>query len=222
MQSLLSTGAELESGFSGSGGDYYRAVLNNPDLTTGDGRVSQNALQWHVNYLESQNSSSSSSSSSPSPSQTQSATPTPTQTQTPTPTPTPTQTQTQTANPQPASGGGGNAAQIAMNWAVSTANRSGTFYRLGANGPDAWDCSSFVQAAYAQAGVNLGRTTYQQINQGRQVSYSDRQPGDLIFWGDYHVAIYLGNGRIVDAGSPSSGVSVRSVFGSPTSVRRIG
>ena len=221
MQSLLSTGAELESGFSGSGGDYYRAVLNNPDLTTGDGRVSQNALQWHVNYLESQNSSSSGSSSSSSPSPTQSATPTPTQTQTPTPTPTPTQTQTQTANPQPASGGGSNAAQIAMDWAVNTANRSDTYYRLGGNGPDAWDCSSFTQAAYAAAGVNLGRTTYDQITQGRQVSWDERQPGDLIFWGDYHMAIYLGDGRIADAGSPSSGVTVRSIFGSPTSVRRV-
>lgn len=217
-QSLLNTGARLESGFSGSGGDYYRAVLNNSDLTTGDGRVSQNALQWHVDYLERQERAS----STPSPSRTQSATPTPTPTPTQTSTPTPTATQTQSSNVQAASSGGGNAAQIAMNWAVNTANRSNTFYRLGANGPDAWDCSSFVQAAYAQAGVNLGRTTYQQINQGRQVSYSDRQPGDLIFWGDYHVAIYLGNGRIADAGSPSSGVSVRSVFGSPTSVRRIG
>ena len=79
-----------------------------------------------------------------------------------------------------------------------------------------------MQTAFAQAGVSLGRTTYDQITQGRQVSYSDRQPGDLIFWGDYHVAIYVGGGKIVDAGSPSSGVSVRSVFGSPTSVRRIG
>ncbi|NLS11018.1 C40 family peptidase [Nesterenkonia sp. MY13] len=223
MQSLLSTGAELEPGFSGSGGDYYRAVLNNPDLTTGDGRVSQNALQWHVNYLESQNTSSSrsssGSSSSSSPSPTQSATPTPTQT--PTPTPTPTQTQTQTANPQPASGGGSNAAQIAMDWAVNTANRSDTYYRLGGNGPNAWDCSSFTQAAYAAAGVSLGRTTYDQITQGRQVPWDERQPGDLIFWGDYHMAIYLGDGRIADAGSPSSGVTVRSIFGSPTSVRRV-
>nr|WP_246328155.1 C40 family peptidase [Garicola koreensis] len=109
-----------------------------------------------------------------------------------------------------------------MNWAVNTANRSNTYYRLGANGPDAWDCSSFTQAAYAQAGISLGRTTYDQITQGRQVSWDERQPGDLIFWGDYHMAIYLGNGQIVDAGSPSSGVSVRSVFGSPTSVRRVG
>lgn len=109
-----------------------------------------------------------------------------------------------------------------MNWARNEASRPGTSYVLGANGPNAWDCSSFVQAAFAQAGVSLGRTTYQQINQGRQVSWGDRQPGDLIFWGDWHVAIYLGNGMIADAGNPRVGVSVRSVFGSPTSVRRVG
>ncbi|GAA4827606.1 NlpC/P60 family protein [Garicola koreensis] len=218
QQEMLNTGARLESGFSGSGGDYYRAVLNNPDLTTADGRVSQNALQWHVDYLERQDRAS----STPSPSRTQSASPTPTPTPTQTSTPTPTATQTQSSNVQAASSGGGNAAQIAMNWAVNTANRSNTYYRLGANGPDAWDCSSFTQAAYAQAGISLGRTTYDQITQGRQVSWDERQPGDLIFWGDYHMAIYLGNGQIVDAGSPSSGVSVRSVFGSPTSVRRVG
>ena len=166
-----------------------------------------------MNYLEEQNEPE------PEPTQTQSSTATPTPTQSPTPTSTP--TETQTSNAQPASSGGGDSAQIAINWAVNQANRSGTSYRLGANGPDAWDCSSFTQAAFAEAGVSIGRTTYDQITQGHQVSYGDKQPGDLIFWGDYHVAIYLGNGQIVDAGSPSSGVSVRSIFGSPTSVRRV-
>jgi cell wall-associated NlpC family hydrolase len=108
-----------------------------------------------------------------------------------------------------------------VDWARNEGTRPGTSYVLGANGPDAWDCSSFTQAAYRAAGVSLGRTTWDQMVQGQQVSLGDRRPGDLIFWGDYHVAIYLGNGMIADAGNPRSGVTVRSMFGSPTMVRRV-
>lgn len=213
LKDLLRKGAELEPGFSGGAQDYYRAVLNNPALRNGDGTASLQKLTWHVNYLEQQHQPA------PAPTRTQSqapAAPAPTRTQAPAP------TATQSQAPAAVPAGNTGSAQMAINWAMNVAGRSGTYYQLGGNGPDGWDCSSFVQAAFATAGINLPRTTYGQINAGRAVPYSQKQPGDLIFWGDYHVAIYLGNGRIVDAGSPSSGISVRSIFGSPNAtVRRV-
>lgn len=87
-------------------------------------------------------------------------------------------------------------------------------YVLGATGPDAWDCSGLMQASYRQAGVQLGRTTYQQIDDGTPVtpSLSDLKPGDLIFYyaGPDHVAMYVGNGIIVQAANPSAGLNYAS------------
>ena len=60
------------------------------------------------------------------------------------------------------------------------------------------DCSGFVQSVYANFGVSLPRTSYEQQNAGYEVSYADAQPGDLICYGG-HVAIYMGNGQIVHA-----------------------
>ena len=60
------------------------------------------------------------------------------------------------------------------------------------------DCSGFVQSVYANFGVSLPRTSYEQQNAGTEVSYADAQPGDLICYGG-HVAIYMGNGQIVHA-----------------------
>ena len=57
------------------------------------------------------------------------------------------------------------------------------------------DCSGFVQSVYANFGVSLPRTSYEQQNAGTEVSYADAQPGDLICYGG-HVAIYMGNGQI--------------------------
>ncbi|WP_150461046.1 C40 family peptidase [Nesterenkonia ebinurensis] len=207
LRGLLVEGSNIDPRFDGgSGGDYWRWIpANRPDLLNSDGTVSTSRLATHLSGLR----SSSSSSPSPSPTQTQTSTPRP----------------TQSSGNQPAGNSGSSgAAQIALSWARNEATRSGTSYVLGANGPNAWDCSSFVQAAYARAGVSLGRTTYAQLTQGRQVSWSDRQPGDLIFWGNYHVAIYLGGGMIADAGSPSSGVSIRPIFQSHniSQVRRVG
>lgn len=225
LQNLVNEGSQLESGFSGTGGDYYRAALNNPDLTNNDGTISTSRLASHISHLRSQREAEQARQQQEREREQQQEQERQAQQE---------QERQQQSNnsgssgggnsssgAQPASSGNGSAAQIAMNWARNEASRSGTSYVLGAAGPNAWDCSSFVQAAYRQAGINLGRTTYAQITQGRQVSWGDRQPGDLIFWGDYHVAIYLGDGMIADAGNPRSGVSVRGVFGNPTSVRRV-
>ncbi|MFD6172107.1 C40 family peptidase [Streptomyces coeruleorubidus] len=95
--------------------------------------------------------------------------------------------------------------------AVSYAyQKLGSPYVWGATGPNAFDCSGLVQAAYRSAGVSLPRTTYSQIDAGRRVSRSELLPGDLVFFyaGISHVGIYVGNGRMIHAPSPSAPVRV--------------
>ncbi|MFD5334757.1 C40 family peptidase [Streptomyces hawaiiensis] len=86
----------------------------------------------------------------------------------------------------------------------------GSPYVWGATGPNAFDCSGLVQAAYRAAGVALPRTTYSQIAAGRRVSRSELLPGDLVFFyaGISHVGIYVGNGRMIHAPNPSAPVRV--------------
>ncbi|MFE7898917.1 NlpC/P60 family protein [Streptomyces sp. NPDC057424] len=95
--------------------------------------------------------------------------------------------------------------------AVSYAyQKLGSPYVWGATGPNAFDCSGLVQAAYRAAGVSLPRTTYSQIAAGRRVSRSELAPGDLVFFytGISHVGIYVGNGRMIHAPNPSAPVRV--------------
>ncbi len=84
----------------------------------------------------------------------------------------------------------------------------GDSYSMGANGPDVWDCSSLVQAAWRQAGVSLPRTTYDQVNAGSKVSWDNMQPGDLIFFygGPSHVGMYVGGGKMVHASTSTKPV----------------
>ncbi|MFI7138951.1 NlpC/P60 family protein [Streptomyces massasporeus] len=95
--------------------------------------------------------------------------------------------------------------------AVSYAyQKLGSPYVWGATGPNAFDCSGLVQAAYRAVGVSLPRTTYSQIAAGRRVSRSELLPGDLVFFyaGISHVGIYVGNGRMIHAPNPSAPVRV--------------
>ncbi|WP_330459372.1 C40 family peptidase [Streptomyces sp. NBC_00820] len=89
----------------------------------------------------------------------------------------------------------------------------GSPYVWGATGPNAFDCSGLIQAAYRSAGVSLPRTTYAQINAGRRVSRSQLQPGDLVFFysGISHVGIYVGNGQMIHAPNPSAPVRVAPI-----------
>ncbi|MER7487257.1 NlpC/P60 family protein [Streptomyces sp. NPDC126497] len=86
----------------------------------------------------------------------------------------------------------------------------GSPYVWGATGPDAFDCSGLVQAAYRSAGVSLPRTTYAQIGAGRRVPRSELLPGDLVFFysGISHVGIYVGDGLMIHAPNPSAPVRV--------------
>jgi murein DD-endopeptidase len=75
-------------------------------------------------------------------------------------------------------------------------------YRFGGSTPDGFDCSGLVQYSYAQAGVTLPRTTRDQLKSGKEISLSDAEPGDLLFYklnGALHVALYVGDGRAVHA-----------------------
>ncbi len=73
------------------------------------------------------------------------------------------------------------------------------------------DCSGFVRAVYADFGYSLPRTSSSQASAGTRVSVSEMQPGDLIFYAYsggriHHVAMYIGNGRIVHAASRRQGI----------------
>ncbi|WP_055599005.1 C40 family peptidase [Streptomyces aureus] len=91
----------------------------------------------------------------------------------------------------------------------------GDSYVTGGTGPNSWDCSGLVQAAYRQAGIDLPRISYDQSSMGTSVSLSNLQPGDILYWGSrsgsYHVAIYVGGGKYVGAQNSSTGVVERSL-----------
>ena len=98
----------------------------------------------------------------------------------------------------------------------------GERYQLGGMGPDRWDCSGLTKASYASVGVYIGtHSSTDQYNymsrQGRLVPYSQVQPGDLIFYSDggsadnprkYHVAMYVGDGKMIEAPNPSAPVRI--------------
>ncbi|MET8115139.1 C40 family peptidase [Streptomyces prasinus] len=97
----------------------------------------------------------------------------------------------------------------------------GDAYVMGATGPNAWDCSSLVQAAFKQVGVDLPRVSQDQSTVGTDVSLSNLQVGDILYWGGkgsaYHTGVYIGNGQYLDAANPSKGVVIQDLSGYPAS-----
>lgn len=85
----------------------------------------------------------------------------------------------------------------------------GTPYVWGGNTPNGFDCSGLTSWAYAEAGVTIPRTSRAQYSELTRVSRSNLEPGDLVFFYSpvSHVAMYIGDGKIVE--SPSSGKHVR-------------
>lgn len=115
---------------------------------------------------------------------------------------------TQTAKPQASTQANSSTAQTVVSAAQS---QIGKPYVWGATGPNAYDCSGLVQYAYSQAGKNVGRTTYQQAGAGQHIAVSQAQAGDILMWGDYHDAIYVGNNQYVHAPQPGQNVTQASI-----------
>ena len=83
------------------------------------------------------------------------------------------------------------------------------------------DCSGFTMAVYNNFGLSLPRSSYAQAGYGREVSYSEAQPGDIIYYGG-HVGIYIGNGLIVHASTQATGIKISiALYRSIITVRRI-
>ncbi|MCT7696769.1 C40 family peptidase [Lactobacillus crispatus] len=101
-----------------------------------------------------------------------------------------------------------------VNLATQIAN-SGVPYVWGGESMSGFDCSGLTQYVYAQAGINIPRTSEAQAGAVTQKPVSQAQPGDLLFWnegGDIgHVAIYIGNGQYVQAPQPGQNVQIQSI-----------
>ncbi|MFC8621052.1 C40 family peptidase [Streptomyces anulatus] len=102
----------------------------------------------------------------------------------------------------------------------------GDAYVPGGTGPNSWDCSGLVQAAYRTAGIDLPRVSQSQSTFGTQVSLDNLQPGDILYWGSagsaYHVAIYVGGGEFVGAQNSNTGTVQRSLdYDRPTGAVRV-
>lgn len=92
-------------------------------------------------------------------------------------------------------------------------------YVWGATGPGSYDCSGLMLRAYESAGVTLPRTSREQYWAGSQVPVDQAQPGDMLFWAYdtsdpesiHHVAMYLGDGQMVEAANPAVPLRQRAV-----------
>jgi cell wall-associated NlpC family hydrolase len=95
----------------------------------------------------------------------------------------------------------------------------GKSYVYGAAGPDSFDCSGLTMAAWSQAGVSLPHSSSAQYSSGQHISESELQPGDLVFYYSpiSHVGMYIGDGQIVNALNPGSGVQVSGLHDMPYS-----
>lgn len=98
----------------------------------------------------------------------------------------------------------------------------GDAYVMGATGPNAYDCSGLMLTAYKSVGIQLPRTSQAQFSAGHAVSLNALQPGDLVFFysGISHVGMYVGNGTIVHAANPRSGVTYAKLSSMPAAGAR--
>lgn len=78
------------------------------------------------------------------------------------------------------------------------------------------DCSGFVLSVFKKYGISLPHYSGSQANCGTKISLSEAKPGDLVFYGKgqtiNHVAIYIGNGQVIHASSPKTGIRISNVY----------
>ena len=87
----------------------------------------------------------------------------------------------------------------------------GKRYVVGGNGPDVFDCSGLMQQAWKAVGVYLPRVSGDQYFATVRISYSDLQPGDMVFFGpngSRHVGMYIGANKMIDAANPRAGIKI--------------
>ncbi len=152
---------------------------------------------------------------------------TPTSPTTPSPSPSATSTPTPSSSPsapstptEPSTPPATSKVETAIAYAEA---QLGEPYQFGGAGPSSWDCSGLTKQSYAAAGVYIGTHSVSNqyatmSSQGRLVPTSQLQRGDLLFYGTggsssslYHVAIYLGNGQMIEAPRPGANVRIVSI-----------
>lgn len=120
-------------------------------------------------------------------------------------------------------GGAGGGASIKAGKGVrgqivrTAANQLGKPYVWGGSNPGtSFDCSGLVQWAYDKVGIKLPRVSADQARYGRRVPTSQLRKGDLVAWdnssrnvGADHIAVYIGNGRIIEAAKTGTPIRVR-------------
>jgi hypothetical protein len=99
----------------------------------------------------------------------------------------------------------------------------GVPYKWGGTDPKTGlDCSGLVQRVFADLGVQLPRTVHEQKSSGEPVaSMKDAKPGDLLVFGDHHIGIYVGDGKMLHAPHTGTQVKIASVYETPTRIRRV-
>jgi cell wall-associated NlpC family hydrolase len=94
----------------------------------------------------------------------------------------------------------------------------------GTNPKTGLDCSGLVQLVYHNLGIDLPRVSYQQARAGTAVpSLAQAKPGDLLAFGSpvHHIAIYIGDGKMIEAPHTGEDVRISKVYETPTAIRRI-
>ncbi|MFE7973097.1 NlpC/P60 family protein [Streptomyces shenzhenensis] len=111
-------------------------------------------------------------------------------------------------------GPAGGRAKTAIDFAYA---QLGKPYEWGSTGPNSFDCSGLVGAAWRSAGVSLPRTVKQMYDAGRKVSQADLQPGDIIYWynDSQHNGLYIGGGKAIHAPRTGKNIEIAPVSSMP-------